>query len=234
MLEDGTPVIALIPARGGSKGIIRKNLTPFHGAPLINCTINAALNSVVIDEVWVSSEDSEILDVSSSLGANILRRPDVLATDQATAVEVVNHFIQTLPVSTLRLDPMIVYLQPTSPLRNGVHIYDALKQMHFAGFSGVVSVVKAELSPYKAFKLDSSGMLESIFEEHLSNIGRQNLPDCYYPNGAIYGFRINSFIARGGFPTNGSFPFIMSTEDSVDIDDMQDLRRAIELFTKGK
>lgn len=219
-------VLALIPARGGSKGIARKNLALLLGKPLLSYTIEAAKKSAFVDEIWVSSEDDEILHFSSRSGAQIIKRPDAFASDIASAVCVVEHFIYDLPSDVRSHDPIILYLQPTSPLRDETHIDGALRTMDLARANGVMSVVEAEKPPQKSFRLDETGRLISLFDERQSNARRQDLPKCYYPNGAIYAFRISEFLARNGFPSNGSIPFIMADADSIDIDNTADLIRA--------
>ncbi len=225
-MRDGRQVIALIPARGGSKGIPRKNLIRLAGKPLITYTISAARMASLVDSVWVSSDDDEILRVAEISGAHALTRPTEFADDCAAAAGVVQHFISCLPSELQRHDTIIVYLQPTSPLRNEKHIDTALEAMQQASAIGVISVVKADKPPQKSFRIDESGCLQSLFDEQLSNARRQDLPCCYYPNGAIYAFSIGEFLSRKGFPSNGSLPFFMSSEDSIDIDNIADLFRA--------
>jgi CMP-N,N'-diacetyllegionaminic acid synthase len=226
MLNHKNPVIALIPARGGSKGVPRKNVASLAGKPLIAHTIEAAQGSRQVDETWVSSEDEEILTIAAGYGARTLLRPHELANDEASAVGVVEHFIAELPDDLRMRDPFIVYLQPTSPLRSATHIDSALLAMSAAGASSTLSVVEADKSPFKAFQLDSNGRLTSLFNEELSNERRQDLPRCYFPNGAIYVFTVTAFKLRRGFPSNGSLPFIMSIEHSIDIDTASDFVRA--------
>ena len=226
MLSDGSIVIAIIPARGGSKGIPRKNFVNLAGKPLIAHTIYAAKHAALVDTTWVSSDDYEILSISDSLGAKTLRRPTEFANDHASANEVVHHFIASLPEDFRKQENVILYLQPTSPLRDETHIDKALSAMDTAKANGVISVVEAERPPQKSFRLDENGRLISLFDECQSNARRQDLPRCYYPNGAIYAFRISEFLARNGFPSNGSLPFIMSCIDSIDIDNATDLMRA--------
>ena len=232
MFRDNSKVVALIPARGGSKGIPRKNIVNLVGKPLIEYTIKAAQFATLVDHVCVSSDDTEILTLSKNLGATTLNRPAALANDKTSANEVVYHFIDSLPEVLKKENTVIVYLQPTSPLRNWMHIDHALKAMDMANGGGVISVVEADKSPYKAFQLDKSGKLVSIFAEKMSNACRQDLPLCYYPNGAIYAFRIDSFINNKGFPSNGSIPFIMSASESVDVDSFDDLKIAAETIIK--
>lgn len=225
MLPDQTPVLALIPSRGGSRGIPRKNLAAVHGKPLMGYTIEAALGSSRVDEVWVSSEDDEILQVAQSLGARPLSRPAGLAGDEASAVGVVHHFIGQLSEDMRRRDPLIAYLQPTSPLRTSAHVDAALRTLVDGQARALLSVSGMEKSPFKAFRLDEQGRLLSLFDEKLSNANRQDLPPTYMPNGAIYLFGVSEFLERDGFPSNGALPFVMDGTDSIDVDTPDDLER---------
>ena len=228
-----SPIIGLIPARGGSKGVPGKNMRKIAGQPLIDFTILAAQQSCHIDSVYVSTDDQAILQHAQTMGATGIVRPDELASDTASAVGVVEHFIGTLPKTLLWEDPYIVYLQPTSPFRTARHINDALEQMLAARLRSLMSVSEVEKSPFKMFSLDANGCLQSLFDEKLSNARRQDLPAVFAPNGAIYVFRVSEFKARGGFPSNGSMPFVMSAADSLDIDTEDDIRRA-EIVLGGK
>jgi CMP-N,N'-diacetyllegionaminic acid synthase len=223
MLDDTLTVLALIPARGGSKGVRRKNLRLVGGKPLLEYTVSAARCSELIDRCFVSSEDSEILELAVRLGAEPVERPADFATDEASAIDVVKHFIGWLPEALRQQDPCIVYLQPTSPLRTSEHIDAALRRMAELNKSTLLSVTELTVSPYKSFKIDESGQMQSLFDEKLSNYRRQDLPATYIPNGAIYVFRISDFLERGGFPSNGSVPFVMSERESADIDTEDDL-----------
>ena len=226
MVLNTNPVIGLIPARGGSKGVPRKNMRVIAGKPLIDFSILAAQQSHYIDSVYVSSDDQAILRHAQTMGATGIVRPEEFASDTASAIEVVNHFIGMLPNALLQEDPYIVYLQPTSPFRTTRHIDEALEQMLVVKARSLVSVTEMEKSPFKMFTLDAKGCLQSLFDEKLSNARRQDLPAVFAPNGAIYVFRVSEFKTRGGFPSNGSIPFIMNQEDSLDIDTEDDIRRA--------
>lgn len=224
------PVVALVPARSGSKGVPRKNMVNVLGVPLLTYTIKAALEASCIHDVWLSSEDDEILGVGQRLGAKVVIRPSKLATDEASATQVVQHFLSTLPQDFLFLDPLIVYLQPTSPLRTAKHIDEAYTRLCSSGARSLISVNDSAISPYKTFKLDGNGLLQSLFEEKISNFRRQDLPRTCAPNGAIYMFLSSDFVDRGGFPSNGSLPFFMSRTDGLDIDSPDDLKLAVELM----
>lgn len=218
--------IALIPARKGSKGLINKNMRNLQKKPLVQHTIEAALGSSKMDEIWVSSNDESILKLAESLKVDQLIRPDEYADDQSSAIEVVNHFLSTISSRENFKDDFIVYLQPTSPIRNSHHIDAAIGNMLKNNFNSLVSVCLLRKSPYKAFLIDQGGMLQALFDEELSNARRQDLQNVYIPNGAIYIFQIKEFIDRSGFPSNGSLPFIMSENDSTDIDEEEDLTKA--------
>jgi CMP-N-acetylneuraminic acid synthetase len=222
-----TRTVALIPARGGSKGVKRKNLREVAGKPLLQHTVDAARSCSSIGDIYLSSEDGEILAAGEGMGCKLVRRPAALAQDDSSANDVVFDFFNQVPLAD---EDVILYLQPTSPLRTGAHLDDALAQMTKAGASGLVAVVELEKSPYKAFALDAQGKLESLFGERYSNYGRQQLPKAYMPNGAIYIFTKKLFTDRAGFPSNGSLPYIMSPADSVDIDTDADLELASRLM----
>ena len=222
MIND-IPVIALIPARGGSKGLHRKNLTKILGKSLVEIAIKSAVDAKKIDYVYLSSDDKEILEVGQSLRVELINRPTVFASDFASAGDVVNHFFNHIPLSLCAMDPYLIYLQPTSPLRTSSHIDNALRQVEKVGNSALVSVVELTKSAYKSFGINKDGLLQSLYNETLSNARRQDLPKTYIPNGAIYIFRLSDFRAKNGFPSNGSIPFIMSEIDSVDIDSEEDI-----------
>lgn len=216
--------IALIPARGGSKAVPRKNLRDVGGRPLIAHTIEAARRSAYVGEIYVSSDDEEILSLAKELGCVTVVRPAIYANDDATAVDVVKHFLQSSVPNPRGENPSIIYLQPTSPLRTAAHIDSAVETILREGRKCLISVTEMEKSPFKSFTIGADGTLEAIFDERMSNYGRQSLPKAYAPNGAIYIFDCVSFLDRDGFPSVGSIPFLMPKADSIDIDSEDDLR----------
>jgi CMP-N-acetylneuraminic acid synthetase len=193
------------------------------GRPLVDFTLRAALDSLIIDEVYISSDDEEILNYANKINVRTVKRPEEFSSDTATANDVVRHFFSIVSKDNLQRDPYIVYLQPTSPLRNATHIDRALLAMSEAKFNTLVSVTELIKSPFKSFTIGASGALQSLFDEKLSNARRQDLTKAYIPNGSIYIFRVSDFLERGGFPSNGSFPFIMDEIDSIDIDTEDDI-----------
>lgn len=225
-------IVALIPARGGSKGVVRKNLRSVDGKPLIAHTIEAAKSSRHVSEIYVSSDDPEILAVSKEMGCQPVARPAIYADDDSSAVDVVLHFLQQAAPDLPNDNPFIVYLQPTSPLRTAAHIDAAVDMMLLANKRSLISVVELEKSPFKCFTIEADGTLTSLFDEKLSNAGRQSLPKTYAANGAIYIFDCATFLDRCGFPSNGGVPFIMSSADSVDIDTEDDIRLVQSILEK--
>ena len=222
--------IGLIPARKGSKGLKNKNILSLNNKPLVQHTFEAANSSSCIDEVWVSSDDLTILSLADSMNIKGLKRPKKFATDQSSSVDVVNHFINSFPDNLNYEKTYIVYLQPTSPLRNSSHVDEAINQLIEQNNKSLTSVMRLRKSPFKSFVISESGNLQSLFNEQLSNARRQDLQDAYIPNGAIYIFTIAEFLSRKGFPSNGSLPYIMSSNDSIDIDDLEDLKIADNLL----
>jgi CMP-N,N'-diacetyllegionaminic acid synthase len=219
-------VIALVPARGGSKGVPRKNLRPLCGKPLFIHTVEAAQGSRFIDEVHVSSDDEDILDLARSSGASATRRSAAAASDTATAADVVAAFAAQLSAAALASDPLICYLQPTSPLRTSAHIDASFSAMDSSAASHGMSVVELKRTPYKSFVLDGSGRLKSLFAEEMSNANRQSLATVFHPNGAIYIFPLSRFLEQRQFPSNGGLPFVMSEAESLDIDSESDFLAA--------
>ena len=223
MAFKGLRVFALAPARAGSKGVPGKNLRRFNGRPLLEHTIDAARSCEFIDDIILSSDSEEILNLGRRLGALSHLRSPLAATDSATATEVVANVIDDVIEGKFPGDCYIVYLQPTSPLRRGAHISAAFNLMAQTGSEGCVSVVHMSESPYKSYILSLEGRLQPIFDEQKTNSNRQCLPVAYYPNGAIYIFLVSEFLKKGQFPTNGAIPLIMSPEESIDIDTEEDL-----------
>ena len=232
MSLNGRLVLALIPARGGSKGLHKKNMRKVNDIPLVGYSLKAALNSKYINEVYLTSDDERILLYGEELGAIPVSRPVEFSTDIASANDVVEHFLETLPESLLKQDPYIIYLQPTSPLRTSKHIDDALGEMLKHDSNKLISVVEMTKSPFKSFVLDKQGCLQSLFDESKTNQRRQDLPSVYAANGAIYVFCLSDFYEKNTFPSNGSHPYIMNEIDSLDVDTKDDLEIFSQIVNK--
>lgn len=224
--------IALIPARGGSKGIPRKNLAQVGGRSLLDHAITAARESGAIARICVSSDDADILAAADRAGAERLERPARYATDAATSDEVIAHFIEALRPE-IGADQPIVLLQPTSPLRTGAHVAEAVRLWRAGDAAGVVSVFEPDHHPAKSFRLDESGHLRGFFGDDAPFVPRQTLPRAYQPNGAVYVFSVAEFMRDRRIPRARLVPLVMRGDQSLDIDSAADLVLA-ETLLQGK
>ena len=182
---DNKKVLAIIPARGGSKGIPKKNIKAVSGKPMINYTIEAAKGCQYIDKVIVSTDDEEIAEVSMKAGAIVpFLRPDELATDEAKTIDVVMHAIEFYERKAERYD-IIVLLQPTSPLRNSEDIQKALEYYIRKGEKSLVSVSEVTENPVLMRQFGENTELTKLVDED-STVRRQYMKKYYKVNGAIY------------------------------------------------
>ncbi len=211
-------VIGLITARGGSKRLPRKNVLQVGGRPLIAWTITAAMESKVIDEVILSSDDEEIIEIAKAMGCSVpFRRPDHLSDDRASSIDVVLHALDELP----KFD-FIILLQPTSPLRTAQDIDNAFMLLKKCGASSCVSVSEVEQSPYWMYRLNDDKSLHNILPMQ-QQIGRmQDLPNVYILNGAIYIAQTDWLKKTKNFITPTTVAYVMEKCKSVDIDTPKD------------
>lgn len=216
--------VAIVPARGGSKGVPRKNLRPLAGRPLIGHSIRAGLDARRVDRVVVSTEDREIAKVSRDLGAEVIDRPTGLATDSAPMMGVVVHALDVLERGGARVD-VVVLLQPTSPLRTAGDVDAAVSRFEEGGCDSVVSVCRAEHPPQWSFTLEG-GLLRPLLDPGFLSMRRQDLPETYTTVGAIF-VSTPSFVRRtGSFFAGRAAPYVMPPERGVDIDTEVDLALA--------
>lgn len=219
----------LIPAREGSQGLKNKNIVNINNKELIQFTLDASLNSNFIDETYIST-DSIYIKKNYSDKCQIIDRPKKFSDNRASSVSVVKHFISKMNKRYFDINFNIVYLQPTSPLRTEKHIDECFKMMSANKFSSCVSVTKNNFSPYKSFKLDKKNSLESLFDESMTNMRRQDLPETYRANGAIYIFTKEDFIKNNGFPSNNGYAYVMQELESIDIDSFKDVEDVKEIL----
>lgn len=210
-------VLGLIPARGGSKGLPRKNIRLLVGRPLISWTINSALKSKYINSVVVSTDDREIAEISRKCGAEVpFFRPKKLSQDKSLRNEVILHAL-----NKIKGFDYVVLLQPTSPLRTSECIDQAFKEFIESGASSCVSVTEQHPSPEWIFKISENKRIDNRQNNFVLQ-NRQDLPQYYALNGAIYITSVNHFLNYEGndpFVCDDTFPFIMNKENSIDIDD---------------
>jgi CMP-N,N'-diacetyllegionaminic acid synthase len=215
---DGLRVLALIPARGGSKGLPGKNLLPVKGRPLLAYSVAAAQGARCIDRTVLSSEDEEIIAAALTYGCEVpFRRPARLATDRATSIDVVLHALDQLPGNEV-----IVLLQPTSPLRSSADIDAACACFAASGAPSCVSVSAVQQSPYWMYRLGERNRLRPIIAGSPGASRRQELPEVYALNGAIYVARVDWLRRSRNFVGEQTVAYVMPTERSIDIDSRAD------------
>lgn len=219
-------VVALIPARGGSKGLPGKNIRPANGRPLIAWSVDAAHAASCVDRVVLSSDDDAIMQAARDAGCDVpFRRPAELATDTATSIDVVLHALDALPAFDL-----VVLLQPTSPLRTGADIDAACARLVATGAPSCVSVCVVEHSPHWMYRMRDDGVLEPLLETPPAN-RRQDLPPVYRLNGAIYVARTDWLRRTRSFVGAGTVAYPMSPERSIDIDTLADFEAFQQVVT---
>lgn len=220
----GKRFLAIIPARGGSKGIPKKNIYKINGKPLIYYSIHEALKSNFLDRVIVSTDSEEIAQVSKFYGAEVpFIRPLELATDTSKTIDVLLHAIEQCRNENDNYD-YLVLLQPTQPLRKSFHIDKAIKKIVDCHQKSLVSVSKVKEHPILMRTISKEGFLENILNID-STVRRQDFPDFYKVNGAIYINKIDdSFTSKTSLNDN-NFPFIMDEKYDLDIDTFEDIEQ---------
>jgi CMP-N,N'-diacetyllegionaminic acid synthase len=227
-------IVGLITARGGSKGIPRKNVKLLAGKPLIAWTIEAALLSPRLSRVIVSTEDDEIARVARQWGAAVpFMRPPELAQDDSPHLLVVEHALQWLEKHDNARPDYVMLLQPTSPLRTAEDIEAVLQVAEARSARAIVSVCKMDRHPYLAKRILEDGTLADFVPSDIAYLRRQALPPVYALNGAIYLNRRESLLTDRTFVPQGTYGYIMPPERSLDIDSLWDFH-LIELILKDR
>lgn len=229
----GKKILAIIPARGGSKGVPRKNIKEICGKPLISYTIEAAKRSKYIDRVIVSTDDIEIETVSKNYGAEVpFLRPNELAGDNSPTIDCVIDVIKRLKIDEGYFPDYIALLQCTSPLRDENHINEAVEELMNSKMDGIVSINEVENNPYWT-NVINNGRLEYFLEEGKKITRRQDLPKIYAMNGAIYIISTEVLIKEKTFEPDNICGYIMNSTESVDIDELLDFKIAELIMSEG-
>lgn len=215
-------VLAVIAARGGSKGLPGKNIRPLGGRPLIAWSVEAALRAQCIGRVVVSTDSPEIAAAAVAAGAEVpFLRPAELATDGATSADVLAHALAQCPGHEI-----FVLLQPTSPLRTAADLDQAFARMQAVGADGCVSVSEATQSPWLMYRVGDPGWLEPVLGPWPGGMRRQDLPPVYLLNGAFYFMRIDNFLRERKLVTSRCIAHVLPEARSVDIDTLADFEQA--------
>jgi CMP-N,N'-diacetyllegionaminic acid synthase len=225
----GKKILAIIPARGGSKIVKGKNIRLLAGKPLIAWSIEAAKESQYIDRVILSSDDSEIIEVAKQWQCEVpFVRPQELARDDTPGIEPILHALQEIPGYDY-----IILLQPTSPIRSSEDIDQSIKQCLDWDGKSLVSVVVPEKSPYWMYQKDEQGLISPLIQEE-EILQRQLLPTVYAVNGAIYVSEVSALLKEHTLLTKETYAYIMPKERSIDIDTELDIKIAELLLTEKK
>lgn len=226
-------ILAIIPARGGSKGVPRKNIKVLNGKPLIAYTIEAAKKSKYIDRVVVSTEDDEIAKISEKLGAEVpYLRPNELAKDDSSTVDCIIHMVNWLKKNQGYVTDYVCVLQCTSPLRGYKDIDGTICKLLETNMDGAVSICEAEINPYWTNIFDGNS-IKYFIKEGKNIKRRQDLPLVYRINGAVYIIKTSELIANKTLEPESMTAFVMKNDDSIDIDTINDFIMA-ELIIKSK
>lgn len=214
-------ILAIIPARRGSKRLAMKNTLPLKGKPLIQWTIDAAIDSGVIDLIVVTSDDEKVLSIAKENKIETISRPANLATDSASTYDVIIHALDVLKKKDI-VTKRIMLLQPTSPLRTASDIRNSVRKMDDWGYNSIISVCEAEHSPLWSNVIDEDGRMDNFLPKDLINIRSQDLKKYYRLNGALYLAHTILYRKNSGFFMEKSCAYIMPQERSVDIDSKLD------------
>lgn len=222
-MYNGKKILAIIPARGGSKGIPHKNIKEVNGRPLIAYSIGEAKKSRYIDRLIISTENKQIAEVGKKFGADVpFMRPAALAQDSTPGIEPILHALDWFTQRKERYD-YVMCLQCTSPLRTQEHIDQAIEGLIDRNKDSIVSVCESKVLPFWMKKI-SGGLLKDFLDSVPFYARRQDAPAVYQLNGAIYMARSEVLEARKNWYTENTLPYIMDEESSMDIDTPMDLK----------
>ncbi|NVK37110.1 MAG: pseudaminic acid cytidylyltransferase [Gammaproteobacteria bacterium] len=223
--------LAIIPARGGSKRIPRKNIKDFHGKPMIAYAIQVALNSKLFDHVVVSTDDVEIAHIAKSYGAQIpFMRPDTLADDFTDTVSVVAHAIEHVDFLDMHeiKQSTACCVYPCSPLINESDLQKAMACLLSSSADYCVPIVAFEHSIYRAMKIIDGKL--SMLQPEQAKKRTQDLPVTYHDSGQFYFGRVEAWLKRRPILSGDAVPYVMARSHAVDIDTDEDWRMAERLY----
>src|SRR3989304_87172 len=225
-MYNGKRIVGIIPARGGSKGLPRKNVLPLRGKPLIAWTIEQAQASTCLDKVIVTTDNEEIASVARTHGAEVpFMRPRELASDNAKTIDVIYHALDWFEENFETFD-IVVLLQPTSPLRRSTDINNVVEMLFSQKAGAIISVCETEHHPCWSNTLPHNRCMADFLRPELMNKNRQELPTYYRLNGVIYAAYCTYLKNKHGFFGSETFAYIMPKERSIDIDTKTDFNFA--------
>ena len=219
VMINGKMILGIIPARGGSKGILGKNAKEIAGKPLIAWTVEAAKQSKYIDRLIISTDSEEIAGIGRDVGVEIpFLRPSEIAQDKSTGADVILHTLNWFEGNDLKFD-YFIYLQPTSPMRKSIHIDKAIEMIVLNGNAdSLVSISESSKHPHWMKTINKNGYIENFLPSGTVYNNRQDLSAVYALNGAIYICRWDVFVEDHSFYLRNCLPFVMDQVSSIDID----------------
>jgi CMP-N,N'-diacetyllegionaminic acid synthase len=228
-------ILALIPARGGSKGIPMKNLKKIAKKPLIQYTIDIAKKSKIFDKIVVSTDNQKISSTSKKLGADVpFLRPTSLAKDNTPSIKVIKHALNFLEKKQDYVPEIVLLLQPTSPIRTVELIKKSVNLLKKNKTDSVISVAKVKTHPYNCF-WEKNKTLQPFNKKFKLYSLRQSLPELYYPTGSIYTFWTSNIKKYDSFYGLKISPLLVTNKEFlVDIDDDFDLFLAKSIINNFK
>ena len=217
-------IFGMIPARGGSKGVLRKNIRLVAGKPLIAYTVEAANESHILTRFITSTDDTEIAEVAKNYGSDVLIRPPELAADDTPMLSVILHVLRTIESEVDYFD-YVAILQPTAPMRLAADIDGALTLLFHPEVDSIVSVYQvSDNHPSRMYRLQDGYLVP--YDAEPDNHLRQSLPPVYHRNGAIYACTKRLLLDQGLLIGDKAKPYLMPKERSINIDDELDLKFA--------
>ncbi|MCS4049228.1 cytidylyltransferase domain-containing protein [Salinibacter ruber] len=227
---DEYSVLGVILARGGSKGLPRKNIRQLGGKPLIGWTIEAGQGSECIDRLILSSDNEEIIRIAERNGCEVpFQRPDELAQDETKSIDALLHAVDQVP-----FHDYVVLLQPTSPLRTARDIDDTVAMCHEMGAPSCVTLVETSKPPEWMYTLGEGNRVKKVVKRNGTVHRRQDAETTYVVNGSVYVGRMDWVKKKCSFVSDNTVGKVMPRKRSIDIDNMMDLRIAECILNYGE
>lgn len=233
-------ILAIIPARSGSKGIPKKNIRKFAGLPLLAHSINTAKKSKLISRIIVSTDSREIAKIANKFGAETpFIRPAKYAQDYSLDLSVFEHALKWLKTHEIYIPNIVVHLRPTSPIRSASRVDKAIRILiNNPKADSVRGVIKAKQHPYKMWFIDKSGLMKPIIEQNTYkeayNMPRQKLPEAYWQTGYVDVIYTKTILKKKSMSGSRILPFFLDLDDWVDIDTVEDWKKAEKLIQLQK
>lgn len=224
-------ILAVIPARGGSKGVPKKNIKLLGGKSLVAHAIECAKKAKKITNIAVTSDDDDVIEIARDYGVNAIKRPDSLATDSSNVITAVQHVLETIQEDI----DILVLLQPTSPLRTPKDLDNVIDLlMSNDDINGVISVVPFDdCHPARMYNIDKESNL-STYIDNGETLRRQDLSPVYYRNGCFYAVRVDAFLKEQSFMVKNKKGYVMDVNWLANIDSPRDFKIAELLYEDWK